>query len=179
MESAHTHPADADGMPRKEPPSGHPHGVMRRRDREITDRAEMESIIGASKVMHLALCDDNVPFLVPVFFAYEGNSFYFHSSRQGTKIGILKRNPRACVEISVDHGVIPNEEPCDFEAKHRTVIAFGRAVFITDEAEKIHALDRIVGRFTDRKFEYPKTNLERTAVVRIDIESMKGKKHGF
>lgn len=160
-------------------PEGHPHGAMRRKDREIIDRAEIDEIIGAAKMMHLALADGNIPFLVPVFFAYDGKAFYFHSSQKGTKIEILKRNNNVCIEVSIDHGVIPDEMPCDFEARHRTVIGFGKAAFVTDEAEKIRVLDMIVAKFTSRKFEYPKSNLDRTMVVRIDLESIKGKKHGF
>ncbi|WP_334319041.1 pyridoxamine 5'-phosphate oxidase family protein [Termitidicoccus mucosus] len=152
---------------------------MRRKDREITDRAEIDEIIGQTRVMHLALADNNVPFLVPVFFAYDGQALYFHSSQKGTKIEILKRNNLVCVEMTIDHDVIPDEKPCDFEARHRTVIGFGKAAFVTDEAEKIRVLDMLVARFTSRKFEYPKANLDRTMVVRIDLESIKGKKHGF
>jgi len=40
-------------------------------------------------------------------------------------------------------------------------------------------LDLIVGRFSDKKFEYPKANLVHTAVIRIDIDSIKGKTHGY
>ena len=127
---------------------GHPHGAMRRKDREITDRAEIDAIIRSAKVMHLALADNNVPFLVPVFYAYDGTALYFHSARVGTKIEIIKRNNNVCFEISVDHGVIESDMACDFEAKHRTVIGFGKATFVEDEVEKIKALNMIVAQFS-------------------------------
>lgn len=157
----------------------HPHGPMRRKDREITDRAEIDALIHASRVMHLGLSADNVPFVVPLFYAYDGSSLYFHSAKAGTKIEILKANNAVCFEITADHGIIENEAACDFEASHRTVIGFGRAHFVEDEAAKVEALNRIVGRFTDKAFTYPAANLKTTAVVRIAIESVKGKKHGF
>jgi len=158
---------------------GHPHGKMRRKEREITDRKEMDEIIRSAKLMRIALVDGNMPFLVPVFYGFDGTSLYFHSAKVGTKIEIIKRNNNICFEISIDHGVIESEEPCDFEARHRTVIGIGKAVFVEEETEKIKALDLIVAQFTDTKFEYPKANLRRTAVLRIDIDSIKGKKHGF
>ena len=158
---------------------GHPHGKMRRKEREITDSAEIDTIICSAKLMHIALVDGNMPFLVPVFYGYDGKFIYFHSAKVGTKMEILKRNNNICFEISIDHGVIESDKACDFEAKHRTVIGIGKAVFVDDEAEKIKALDLIVSQFTDAKFEYPKTNLIHTAVVRIEIDSVKGKKHGF
>ena len=157
----------------------HPHGLMRRKDREITDRTEIDAIINATNLMHIALVDGNMPFLVPVFYAFDGTALYFHSAQAGSKIEILKRNNNVCFEISIDNGFIESDEPCDFEAKHRTVIGIGKAVFVEDAADKIKALDLIVAHFTEKKFEYPKTNLDRTAVIRIDIVSVKGKKHGM
>jgi len=121
----------------------HPHGAMRRKDREITNRSEIDTIIRSEKVMHLALSDSNVPFLVPVFYAYDGSSLYFHSSKVGTKIEIIKRNNLVCFEISVDHDIIESDMACDFEAKHRTVIGTGKAFFVEDESKKIKFLDMI------------------------------------
>jgi len=158
---------------------GHPHGVMRRKDREITDAAEINEIIASAKLMRIALVDGDMPFLVPVFYCFDGTSIYIHSAHAGTKIDILKRNNNVCFEISIDQGIIESDVACDFEAKHRTVIGVGKAVFVKEDAEKIKALDLIVAHFSDQKFEYPKANLSRTAVIRIDITSVKGKKHGF
>lgn len=136
-------------------------------------------IIRSAKVMHLALADNNIPFLVPVFYAYDGTALFFHSARVGTKIEIMKRNNNVCFEISVDHDVIESDMACDFEAKHRTVVGFGKATFVEDEVEKVRALDMIVAQFSSKEFEYPKAKLNSVAVIRIDIESIKGKKHGF
>lgn len=157
----------------------HPHGTMRRKDREITEPGEIEAIIRSEKLMRIALVDGDLPFLVPVFYAFDGSALYFHSAQAGRKTEILRRNDNVCFEIGGDHGCIESEEACDFEARHRTVIGFGKAVFVEDEAEKIKALDLIVAHFTEKKFSYPKDNLDRTAVIRIEIDSLKGKKHGF
>lgn len=156
----------------------HPHSTMRRKEREITDRKEIDGIIHTGKMMHLALSDNNLPFLVPVFYAYDGTSLYFHSAKAGTKIDIMKKNNNVCFEISIDNGVVESDMACDFEAKHRTVIGFGKAIFVEDEDQKIAVLNKIVAQFTHEKFEYPKGNLNATAVIRIDIEMIKGKKHG-
>jgi uncharacterized protein len=160
-------------------PTQSPHGPLRRKDREITDRAEIDAILQTGQVMHLALADGNIPFVVPVFYAYDGTALYFHSARSGSKMEILKKNNLVCFEVSLDLAVIPGEKPCDFEAKHRTVIGLGKASLVEEENEKRDALNRIVARFTDKKFDYPAPSFNATAVVRIAIESVKGKKHGF
>lgn len=161
------------------PPPAHPHGPMRRKQREITERAEIDAILGQATVMRIALADGDVPFLVPVFYYYDGQALFFHSAPAGTKIEILKRNNKVCFEVGIEHGVIEDELACDFEARHKTVIGIGKAAFVEDAAEKIAALDGIVARFTDKHFDYPRENLDRTAVIRIDIDGIKGKQHGF
>jgi Predicted flavin-nucleotide-binding protein len=155
----------------------HGMGMMRRKDREVTDCAEIDSIIRAGTVMHLALTENNIPFVVPLFYAYDGSALFFHSASAGMKIDILKRNPVVCFAITLNHDVIENELACRFSAHYRTVIGHGRAVFIEDEAEKTDALARIVARFTDTTFIYPPGNVARTAVIRITIDSVKGKKN--
>lgn len=157
----------------------HLHGAMRRKDREIVEQTEIDKIIRMAKIMRIALSDDNIPFVIPVFYGYNGTALFFHSAQEGTKIEILKRNNTVCFEICIDHGIIESDTACDFEARHCTVIGLGKATFVEDEEEKIRILDMIVGQFSERKFEYPKANLNRTAVIRIDIESIKGKKHGM
>ena len=124
----------------------HPHGAMRRHTREITDRQDIDAILDAGRVMRIALAAGDVPFLVPVFYAYDGRALYFHSAPAGSKVDIMKRNPLVCFEVSLDHGIIEDESICDFEAKHRTVIGLGRTAFVDDEAEKTRALDLIVAR---------------------------------
>ena len=109
-------------------PSSTVRGAMRRREREITDRAEIDAILDAGRVMRLALVDGDRPFMVPVFYAYDGHALYFHSAQKGSKIEILERNPNVCIEVGLDHGVIEDDKACDFEARHRTVIAHRRLV---------------------------------------------------
>jgi len=156
-----------------------PHGSMRRKEREISSRTEIDAIIQSSTIMHVALAENNIPFVVPVFYAYDGVSLFFHSAQSGSKIEIMKRNPNVCFEISVAEGVIESDTACDFEAKHRTVIGFGTTSFIEAEAEKIDVLNLIVARFSPKKFLYPSANLNNTAVIRIAIASIKGKMHGY
>ncbi len=167
------HPMTAQPVP------SHPHGAMRRDEREITDKAEIDEILRAAKVMYLALADGDMPFVVPVFYAWDGAALYFHSAKAGTKIDIIKKNPKVCFAISTEQGVVESDIICNFEAKHRTVIGFGQALFIEAEPEKIAALDLIVARFSDKAWQYPAENLRATRVLRIDVTDIKGKKHGF
>lgn len=67
---------------------------MRRKEREICDPEEMESIISRACVCRLAMCEGYAPYVVPLCFGYEGEYLYFHSATEGRKLEILKKNPR-------------------------------------------------------------------------------------
>ena len=48
---------------------------MRRNEKEIKDLSVIESIIKKAKVMRLALCDGNQPYIIPLNFGYLNHVF--------------------------------------------------------------------------------------------------------
>ncbi|MBM4449003.1 MAG: pyridoxamine 5'-phosphate oxidase family protein [Chloroflexi bacterium] len=152
---------------------------MRRKEREITEPAEIEQIIKQARVCRVGLVDGSEPYVVPVCFGYEKNAFYFHCAPEGRKLELIKKNNRVCVEIDTDIEVIRAEEPCGWSAKYRSVIGVGRAHILKDEEAKIRGLTAIMRQFGEKgpDMEFPKA--DRTTVVRIDIEHITGKKSGY
>ena len=62
---------------------------MRRKDKEIKDKKEIESIIKRAKVCRIALSDNNMPYIIPVNYGYKNNCIYIHSASEGKKIDII------------------------------------------------------------------------------------------
>ena len=58
---------------------------MRRKDREITDRAEIEAILNEAMVCRIGLADGGEPYVVPLSFGYEDGSVYIHSAPEASK----------------------------------------------------------------------------------------------
>ncbi|MCE5270315.1 pyridoxamine 5'-phosphate oxidase family protein [bacterium] len=151
---------------------------MRRKEREITDRAEMESILKQAPVFHLGLVDAEGPYVVPVNCGYDsaGGCLWFHCAREGRKVEALRRDNRVCVEAELDSRMVTVGRACDWTMKYRSVIAFGRAALVEDPAEKVRGLDVIMSHYGGPTGDYHGPSLERTLLVRIDIESLSGKK---
>lgn len=148
---------------------------MRRKDKEITDRVAMESIIRTSRVCRIALCDGDTPYMVPMCFGYDGRSIYLHSAREGRKIDLLKRNPHVCVEFETDCEVITADNPCSFSMRYRSVIGFGKAHFVEDIEERHHAMQIILGQYTKESFALDHAAMEALAIIRLDIDELSGK----
>jgi nitroimidazol reductase NimA-like FMN-containing flavoprotein (pyridoxamine 5'-phosphate oxidase superfamily) len=149
---------------------------LRRKDKEITDKNEIESIIRKSLVCRLGLADNGTPYIVPLCFGYKDNSLYFHSAKEGRKIEILKRNNDVCFEFDDNLEVQAGKAACAWGMKYRSVIGYGKATLIEDPEEKRKALDVIMAQYADGAFEYSEKVFGKALVIKVEIESMTGKK---
>ena len=152
---------------------------MRRKEREITDIEEIEQVIKKAKVCRLGLVANDGVYIVPVCFGYDRNSLFFHSAPEGRKVELIKKNNKICFEIDTDVAVVNAEKPCGWTMKYRSVIGKGRACILERNEEKVHGLSLIMKQYSEGKPSLDFKNLDSVLVVKIDIESMTGKKSGY
>ncbi|MHC4212544.1 MAG: pyridoxamine 5'-phosphate oxidase family protein [Planctomycetota bacterium] len=148
---------------------------MRRSDKEISDAGVIEGILKAATVCRLGLCEDNRPYVVPLCFGYEDNALYIHSAGQGKKLDILRKNNNVCFEVGIDHELKAADQACGWGMKYKSVIGFGKAVFIEDIESKRKALDIIMHQYSEGIFEYTQDAINSITIIKIEIESMTGK----
>jgi nitroimidazol reductase NimA-like FMN-containing flavoprotein (pyridoxamine 5'-phosphate oxidase superfamily) len=148
---------------------------MRRKDKEITDRNEIDGIISRCKVCRIALCENGQPYIVPLHFGYDGKYLYFHSANAGKKIEIIKQNNRVGFEFDIFNEIITAETPCKWGTKYESVIGSGIAEFIESEQEKTKALECILSQYGGSFNEFKDSLLSSVAVIRVTIISISGK----
>ena len=110
---------------------------MRRTDKEITDQELISQIIEQAQVCRLGLAKDNIPYILPVSFGYDGMAIYFHTAREGRKIEFMTANDRVCFEF--EHGVqlIRNDSnPCKWTFSFQSVIGYGTVRELTGLSER-------------------------------------------
>jgi len=152
---------------------------MRRKEKEITDRAVIESIVLRSSVCRLALSEDNRPYIVPLCFGYKDNTLYFHSAREGKKLDILRKNTNVCFEFDIDHKIVEAEKACKWGMEYQSVIGYGNASVINDPESKRRAFNIIMQHYSGSSFTYAEAALKNTVIIKVEIESMRGKKSGY
>lgn len=151
---------------------------MRRKEKEIADRAEIDDIINRAVICRLALSDGEIPYVVPLSFGYDGTCLYFHSAEQGKKIDVLKINPLVCFEIDIDCEPISSVTPCGWSMKYSSVIGYGKATFVDDIDSKREALEIILRHYCHTRVEIPLDATRNTAIIKVKIESITGKRSG-
>jgi len=152
---------------------------MRRSEREITDKSAMEDIINASIVCRLGLSDGDEPYIVPLCFGYQDGALYFHGAREGKKMDMIRKNPNVCFEFDTNTEMIEAEEACGWSLKYQSVVGFGKAQLVEDPDEKRKALDIIMNQYSDRAYQFPDKAVEKTGLIKVQIETMTGKQAGW
>ncbi len=153
---------------------------MRRTDRQITERAQIDEIIWKSRVCRMGLVCDGEPYVVPLCFGYDGAAVYLHMATEGKKLDWLRANPRVCLEWDLLGDILPAPEACGWGMAYKSVIAFGMAQELTDEAAKHHALAQIMAQYAgeERAWSFRPEQLAHTVVVRVKLDEVTGKARG-
>ena len=148
---------------------------MRRKEREIKDKAVLEQLLMQAQICRLGMYDGAWPYVVPVNMGYDAGHIYFHSFKKGKKIDILRQYPKVCFEVDSDVEIVTGELPCNWTTNYKSVIGFGTAVLVEDEAEKLAGMRILMRRHGGPVEGFKAEHFPVMAVVRIDIDSMTGK----
>jgi len=148
---------------------------MRRKEREITDLAEIEAIIDKSQVCRLGLIDGDTPYVVPLSFGYKDRTVFFHTALKGHKLELIHKNSRVCVEFDLVKELVKSYKICKWGFKYASVIGFGQAEILTDFKTQKTALDLIVKHYGATDYVFDQVVLTKTAVIKVTIDQMTGK----
>jgi len=150
---------------------------MRRTDKEITNRREIDTILSKATICRIGLVGNNVAYIVPLNFGYKNNCLYFHSAPIGKKIELITKNNIVCFEVDIDHEIIDSGILCEWSSKYASVIGYGKASFITDPSLKKDALNIIIDHYSPgTSYNFPTKNLHEVTIIKIEITQMTGKK---
>ena len=155
---------------------------MRRKDREVTDRAEIRAIIAACDCCRLGLCGGGRAYVVPLDFGFveEGGrcAFYFHGAQEGRKIDLIRETGWAAFEMDTGHEWVLGERAQEATSRFQCVMGGGPVTVLETAEEKRAGLMAIMAHVTGRdQWDVGQEILERTQVFRLDAEELTCKIH--
>lgn len=102
---------------------------------EIEEMRESEAreVLGTINYAHLAVAKDNIPYVVPVHYAFDGHDLFIYTT-DGKKADIIRVNPEICLQA----------EDVEDNENWKSVIASGTAEQLTKEDDRQIALDLIL-----------------------------------
>ncbi|NLC63198.1 MAG: pyridoxamine 5'-phosphate oxidase family protein [Thermoanaerobacterales bacterium] len=154
---------------------------MRRKDKQVSDKTLLYSVIEKATVCRMGLVDNDRPYIVPLCFGFDGTHIYIHSAKSGEKVRILRQNNNVCLEFEQDIEVIKGHKPCQWSMRYFTVIVHGKAELVDDITQKSYGLSRIISHYSheNKELTFTAEDLESVLLFKITPISITGKASGI
>ncbi len=114
--------------------------VRRLPQRGHYERATVNAILDEGFVCHVGFVADGQPFVIPTGYARAGDTLYLHGSRASRMLQALRAGGELCVTVTLVDGLVLARSAFHHSINYRSVVVFGRARVVEDEAEKLAAL---------------------------------------
>lgn len=154
---------------------------MRRREREVREKKEIERILEKCSVLRIGLWDRKEIYLVPLNYAYEFQGerliLYVHSAKEGRKINAIRNNPNIGFETDWEGGVKESKNVCGTSYQYESIIGTGRAEMIENPEEKQKGLTKLMERYTGRRYTFSDAMVENVVVIKIIAQTLTAKRN--
>ena len=152
---------------------------MTKRERQITDRDQIENILNTAKVLHLGLSVNDEPYVVPMNYGCtmeEGKLvLYLHSALRGKKLDMIRANPRVFFSLECDLVPFEGQVACQYGLAYSSVMGRGTARIVEDVEEKKKAMAILMKTQTGKDFTFEDRLVSIVAVIRIDVSEYTAK----
>jgi nitroimidazol reductase NimA-like FMN-containing flavoprotein (pyridoxamine 5'-phosphate oxidase superfamily) len=148
------------------------------------DRETIDAILDEALVCHLGLVDEGgCPLTIPTLQARVGDDVYVHGSAASRTQRALAGGAEVCLTATLLDGLVLARSAVHHSVNYRSVVVFGRAEPVEDEAEKRRALEAFTeklapGRWAEVRPPTAK-ELRVVSVLRVPLREASAKvRHG-
>ncbi len=150
-----------------------------KKDREMTDVKDILRVIENNSVLRIALCDGDMPYIIPMNYAYDyvddTLTFYFHSALKGAKLEIMEKNNNACFEIDCEHNLIEGKVACQYSFEFSSVVGVGKTEIVENPQEKIKVMKKLMKHIAKKDFDFTEKLVGILTVWKLTVSEFKGK----
>ncbi|NDO47189.1 pyridoxamine 5'-phosphate oxidase family protein [Clostridium sp. MD294] len=148
-----------------------------RRKNQILSQEESIAILQNGTTGTLAvLGDDDYPYAIPINYFYQDNKIYFHGAKAGHKIDAIKKHNKVSFSVIAQDDIVSEKLTTYF----KSVVAFGTARMIEDDAEKRSVMEKLTAKFApdqpeQKRSEEITTQFAALGIIEMTIEHITGK----
>lgn len=141
-------------------------------ERGRSDRAELYAVLDAGLVGHLGIVRDGAPVVLPFGYGRIGDTLYLHGS---TGAGLMRgaQGQRVCFTVTHLDGLVYARSAFHHSMNYRSAVVHGAARLVTDDAERLAALEAIVEQLCPGSWTHTRRpvrkELAATAVLALDL----------
>jgi nitroimidazol reductase NimA-like FMN-containing flavoprotein (pyridoxamine 5'-phosphate oxidase superfamily) len=153
--------------------------VRRLPKRAVYDREAVYRILDEGLVCHVGFVEDGQPVVIPTEYGRDGDTLYIHGSAASRMLRNLAQGVEVCVTVTLLDGLVLARSAFHHSMNYRSVVIFGAAQIVEDEATKREALRAFTehiapGRWPEVR---PPTEseLKATSVLAISLHEVSAK----
>jgi nitroimidazol reductase NimA-like FMN-containing flavoprotein (pyridoxamine 5'-phosphate oxidase superfamily) len=148
--------------------------VKRLHQRAHYDRATVYRILDAAFICHVGYTIDDHPYVTATSYWRDGERLYWHGSSASRMLRQVRKAVPVCINVSLIDGLVLARSGMHSSINYRSVMLFGRASALSDDQEKLSALETFSERVTPGRWAElrPATaqELKATMVLSMPIE---------
>jgi nitroimidazol reductase NimA-like FMN-containing flavoprotein (pyridoxamine 5'-phosphate oxidase superfamily) len=160
-----------------------PEQQRRNRQHKVQSDEWVRAFLHRAQICTIATAWEDIPFTNTTLFWYDeaGGRIIFHSNVMGRVRANIEHNPKVCLTCFEPGNLLPSNAAVEFSIQYRSVVVFGEAQVIEDQAEAAAVLDRLIAKYFPHMHpgqEYrpiQTAELNHTSVYAIRISSWSGK----
>lgn len=147
--------------------------VRRSPERARIERADLDAVLDAGLVCHLALTVDERPLVLPTGYARDGDTLYVHGSTGAASLRTGARGVPVCVAVTLLDGIVYARSVFDHSINYRSAVIHGYAVPVTEDEAKLRALRVLTEHLAPGSWDYSRgpsrKELAKTQVLAVDL----------
>ena len=146
----------------------------------IPDQKEIDAILKQCKTCYVAMSVDDVPYILPLNFAMDGDRVILHSAQHGRMWETIKKNPKVSINWTLGEDLAWQDEQvaCSYRVKSKSVIVEGTAEIVEDLDEKERLIKKFMSQYSDLPFKFNEPAIRNVGVLLVPITKITAKEFG-
>lgn len=122
---------------------------MRRSEFEVNDRHLIQEVLASCEHGTLCLVDEGEPYAVPLNFVWHDETICFHGSKEGRKMEVIAKNPKASFSVVKPLSLLPSyfsntRSACPASQLFISVHFVGEIEIVEDVMQKASVLNALM-----------------------------------
>jgi uncharacterized protein len=153
--------------------------VTRLAKRAVYEKEAILQILKEGLVCHISYVHEGQPFTIPHLYGVKDEKIYIHGSVGSFMLRALKTEIDLCFSVTLIDGLVLARSAFHHSVNYRSVVLFGKAKIVEEEAEKMEALETLTdhvvpGRWNEVRIPNA-TEMKQTIVLSIPIQEASAK----
>ena len=127
------------------------------------------------------MSDNNVPYLLPLNFAMDGDRVILHSAQQGRMWETIRKNPKVCINWILGEELAWQDIQvgCSYRVKSKSVMVEGTAETVDDLEEKERIVRKFMTQYSNLPFKFNEPAIRNVGILLVKIEKLTAKEFGI